>query len=993
MTDNGRMADRSQALNAQSLARPGSNITRLLGLLLVAALVATACTSESSTEQTGSDTTPSDEDAPVTTESEPEDPSPTSTDESSELTFTAPQPDATLLSISDDIRIGTLDNGLTYYVQSNNSPGAAVAMRLAVDAGGIEEDPLGSGAAHFLEHMMFNGTEKYPGNTLDAALRGIGAEIGPDFNAFTTDSETVYQIEVADQGDNVDIAFDVLAQWASAAIIDPEQVRDEALVVREELRLRDEGGQGIVGVAFEEAYYLDTPFEGVNVSGTAETVNALTAQDLRDYYDTWYRPDNMAVIAVGDRSLDELEASIIEQFSGIEARGETRENPDTTVTTLRSEPLIKTVIEPSFGDSFISVDIPVTSWDLSTRGGNELRFTELVLGQMINNRLNEGVNSGRLDLRRAGGGWFGWNRDLSFMGFNVDADDLVAGTEVFMTELQGSVQNPFTQSELDRSVEAVRSVQDERLAQFETTQDRDFANTLVNHFLGGGDIQAIDDSYDLSVGILDDLDLDAVNNHYGWMMTSAAPIVLVVGPDAARVGDVEDHRAAVERAGQATVDLIDDDVEEIDELVAAPDPVREIDQRGLAKNEGVELTFENGTRVLFSPSDISQGQVAVASESPGGRAMLSANDGAVGPAAVATVSASGVGPWDQVQIRRYLADIDVSFSPYLADFSEGFSGEASTDDLETFFQLLHLSVSEPRVDDVPFRQQVEFARDRTEQVGLNSASAAQVAVSDARTGGGSLAAAPTLRELDDLTPDDALRIWDDRFSSMDDHVVVIVGDVDEDTVIDLARTWLGSLPAARDTEVPQQPPLPGIVNERLAVGSGTSGGSYRLLHVGSWEDESIASRVLAEATTRILNDRIFTVIREQLGATYGGSAFIEFSDPGDEVELLVSIDGDPGRVDEIADTVAAELDSLSTGAVTNDDFAEAVSVLSAEYGFINNGYILGSLFDEAYRPAVDVIDRQSEFNALQVLERSDITDFLAAVTQGDNVIDVRNIPE
>ncbi len=992
------MVDRSKTHISQPDERTGRGgrvtTARLLAALVVAALFATACTpDEPGGAVDAATTTVAETSGETTTTASTGDAEPsTPQTRAQDYSFTEPVPDTTPLPISDEIRIGVLDNGLTYYVRSNDSPGSSVSMRLAVNAGGVEEDPRGSGAAHFLEHMMFNGTEKYPGNSLDAALRRIGAEIGPDFNAYTSDSETVYQIEVADQGDNVDVAFEVLAQWASAATIDPEEVRREAPIVREELRLRDESGQGIIGVAFEQAYYLQTPFEGVNVSGTAESVNAITAEDLREYYDTWYRPDNMAVIAVGDRSLDELEASIVAEFAGIEARGEIREAPDTTVTTLRSEPYIETVIEPSYGDSFISVDIPVKSWDLSTRGGNELRLTEFVLGQMINNRLNEGVASGRLDLRRAGGGWFGWNRDLAYMGFNVDADDLEVGTEVFMTELQGSIQNPFTQAELDRAVEAVRAAQDERLAQFGTTQDRDFANDLVGHFIGGADLQSIDDSYDLAIDLLTRLDLDAVNNHYGWMMTSAAPIVIIVGPDAERVGDVENHRAGVERAALATVESFNDDIEEIDELIAAPEPVRETDQRDLDKNEGVELVFANGTRVLFSPSTISEGQVSVVSESPGGRVLLGATDGAVANTAVATVSASGVGPWDQIQVRRYLADQDVSFSPYLADFSEGFSGGASTDDLETFFQLMHMSILEPRIDDVPFRQQVEFARDRTEQVGLNSATAAQVAVSDARTGGGPLVAAPTLRELDDLTPDDAQRIWDDRFGSMDDHVIVVVGDVDEDTVIELARTWIGSLPNARAGEEPRQPPLPGVVTERLAVGSGTSGGSYRLLHVSSWGDETIASRVLAEVTTRILNDRIFTVIREELGATYGGNARIEFSEPGDGIELLVSIDGDPARIDEIADTVSSELAELRQGAVSNDDFAEAVAVLESEYGFINNGYIIGSLFDEAYRPAAEVMDRRSEFSALQNVTKTDVTKFLFAITQGTDVIDVRNVP-
>ena len=970
---------------------------RVLALLLTGALIATACTSDPQPQNadgtsTTSDSTGSEPDGASTDEAEPADSEPSS-DNAITRTFAAPDPDPTPLEISNDIRIGVLDNGLTYYVQSNDSPGNSVSMRLAVGSGALDENPIGTGAAHFLEHMMFNGTEKYPGNTLDAALRGIGAEIGPDFNAFTNSTETVYRIQVADENNNVDVAFDVLAQWASAATITEQAVQDEAFVVREELRVRDETGEGLIGVEFELAYQQGTPHEGVNVSGTADTVNALTHVELREFYDTWYRPDNMAVIAVGDRSLDDLEDEIIERFSDMTARGESPESIDSPNFELRNEPFVKTVVEPSFGSSYISVDIPVQTWDPSTRGGAELQLIESTLGLMINNRLNEGVESGRIDLLRAGGGYFQWNRDLAFMGFNVDAADFEAGTEELMTELRASVVNPFTQSELDRAADAMRASQDQRLARFDSTQDRDFANQLVNHFLEGGDLESIEDSHDRAIDTLDSLDLDAVNEHYGWMMTSSEPIVLVVGPDEDRVGEVENHLAAIERASVASIEAFDDDVDEIDELLAeTPPTVEEIERQDLDANDGFELIFDNGIRVLFSPSTISANSVSFVSESPGGRSVLSVDDGAVAPAAIAAVSTSGVGPWDPVQVRRYLSDRDVSISPYIADFTEGFSGSAATSDLETLFELVHLSVVEPRVDPVPFRQQLEFARDSLDRVGLDSGAASAVALADARTGGGALAASPTAEQLDEFTEADALRIYDDRFSTLDEHVVVIVGDAEEDTIVDLARTYLGSLPAVSATDDPERPELPGEVSERLSVGSGTSGGSYRLLYLGELANNSVSTQVVAEVAQRILNDRLFTVIREELGATYGGNARIDFSEPEDGLELLVSIDGDPSRIDEIADTVRAELDLLREGSISNADFDEAVAVVDAEYGFINNGFIIQSLFDEAYLPADDVINRTSQRQALDEITRSDVSDFIFSLTETDSIVDVRNVP-
>ena len=986
-----------QELSAILGAMTNTPVVKMLALVLASALLASACTSDPN-EAGGQDASQD----PSTTQAELADGSQQGAGEDQPAVegsggfsagdFSAPTDiDDTPLSVDEAIRIGTLDNGLTYYVRSNDSPGSSVSLRLAIRAGGVHESPIGTGAAHFLEHMMFNGTERFPGNTLDDTLRSIGAEIGPDFNAFTSDTETVYQLDIEDRNDNVEIAFDVLSQWAAAASLEPGQVAAEAPVVREELRLRDESGDGLVNQAFDLAYFADTPFEGSNIIGTPETVNAITADDLRAFYDDWYRPDNMAVVAVGDRSLDDLEDLIVDRFRNLESRGTNPTAPDISLDQLRQEPWVDVVVEPSFADSFISVDIPVRTWDTSTVGGQELRLTDIILGIMIDNRLVEAVDSGRLDLRRAGGGWFPRNRGLSYLGFNLDADDLVEGTEVFLAELRSSVQNPFTQDELDRATEVIASSLDQQAASFNSTQDAQFADGMIQHFLGGGDLRSIDDSVDETRDFLDDLDIDEVNNHYGWLITSSAPIVIVVGPDAERTGTIEDVTAAIERGEASATETFTDDVAEIDDLLEDPEPVEEIGRRNLARNDGIELVFQNGARVLFSASTISEGEVFVVSESPGGRSVLSAADGALADVAVSAVTASGAGAWDSVQIRRFLSDLDISVAPYIADFSEGVSASGSSDDLQTLFELMHLQLTQPRVDDVPFRQQVEFARDFVARAGVDSATAADIALQDGRTGGGSLAAAPTLDALDALTPDQALNIWNDRFDALDDHVFVIVGDADEDTIVDLSRQWIGTLPVPTSQDGPEQPRLPGLLDERLSVGSGGASGSYRLLVVGE-SDETIRNQVLAELAATILNDRIFTVIREELGATYGGGAGVEFSDPGAEVELFISIDGDPGRVDEIAGTVTNELASIRGGQISQTDFDEAVSIVRSEYNFVTNGFYIESLFDEARESEERILTRQAQIEALESIDLDDLIDFFDDLVSDTDRVDVRNVP-
>ena len=905
--------------------------------------------------------------------------------------FAAPELDTTVLPVDDAVRVGTLGNGLTYYVRRNNSPGGSVSMQLAVRAGGINEDPLGTGIAHFLEHMMFNGTEEYPGNTLDDALRDIGAEIGPDFNAFTSDSATVYQLSVSDERDNVDTAMNILSQWASAATIDPAEVAAEAPVVREELRLRDETPDGKMFGFFQESYYANTPYEGVEVSGTAESIAATTADQLRDYYERWYVPDNMAVVVVGDMDIDELESLVEQHFEELPSIAAPTP-PPAAVTALRQDALVETWIDPELSNTFVSVDVPIQAWDSRTVRGNELAIVQTVAGILIDNRLNEGVSTGRLDLRRGGGGWFTFNSNLSFLGFNIDADDLVVGTEALFTELAGSLQNPFTTEELGRAVDAVVAAEEQRLVEAASTQDDQFASLYVQHFLTGADARGVQDSAEANIEFLGTLDADDVNNHWGWMLTNAEPIVIAVGPDEQTVGSRSDHVAAIERASTAVVTQTIDDLEEIDVLVATPDQVEEIQRQDHVKNDGVLLNFANGASVLFAPSEISAGQVSFVTESPGGRIMLSAVDGPVAPLAIDVIGSSGLGEWEPLQVERFLADRDVALSPYIADFSEGFSGAASTEDVETLFQLFHASIVGPRVDEVPLAQQRQFAFDALEFAQRDGATASDVAVFDARTGGGRLAALPTTEAIQELDEEQIRSIWDDRFGQLDDHIIVIVGDVDEDTIIDLSRTWIGSLPqVSSGLDDPQ--PLADPASERLelSVGTGTASGAYRFLSVGT-ATESVESLVLTDITTTLLNDRIFTVVREELGATYGGQAFIDFNEPGDAVELTISIDGDPDRIDEIAATVANELETLRTVGPTSAEFSQAVSIVSNEYNFISNQFILLSLFDEAYGLGDDIRDRTSQFQFAQNVTANDIATFVDQLVGGGSVIDVRNTP-
>ena len=207
------------------------------------------------------------------------------------LSGSSAAPPAATLPVDPAVKIGKLDNGLTYYVRSNDAPGGSLELRLVVAAGSLEQEVTGSGVAHFLEHMLFNGTAEYPGNELDDALQSLGMQVGADVNAYTSCEATVYGLTVPlDSPEHVEVAFDVLDQWATAANLDPDAVVDERGVVLEEYRTT-ETAEGIITARFDKAYTDGSMYEGCDPIGTSQMILTTEPADLRRFYDRWYRPD------------------------------------------------------------------------------------------------------------------------------------------------------------------------------------------------------------------------------------------------------------------------------------------------------------------------------------------------------------------------------------------------------------------------------------------------------------------------------------------------------------------------------------------------------------------------------------------------------------------------------------------------------------------------------------------------------------------------------
>ena len=246
----------------------------------------------------------------------PSTPAPTATPVSAKPVAAAPVDLTERLPLDSTIRTGKLDNGLTYYIRQNAEPAKRAELWLAVNAGSVMEDDNQKGLAHFLEHMLFKGTQRFPSQALLDFLQSIGMKFGPDINAYTSFDETVYTLQIpTDKEVDFAKAFDVLLDWAGAATLSPQDFDKERGVIVEEWRLRDKTASGRMQDKIVPMLLGDSKYAQRLPIGDMEIIRNAPVDALRSFYEKWYRPDLMAVIAVGDLDVDKTETLIRERFS------------------------------------------------------------------------------------------------------------------------------------------------------------------------------------------------------------------------------------------------------------------------------------------------------------------------------------------------------------------------------------------------------------------------------------------------------------------------------------------------------------------------------------------------------------------------------------------------------------------------------------------------------------------------------------------------------
>ena len=901
-----------------------------------------------------------------------------------------PAQDHTPLPVDSDVVIGNLDNGLTYYLRHNDSPGKNLAVRLLVNIGSVDETDEEAGIGHYVEHMLFNGTSDYPGNSLGEALREIGVELGPDIGAHVGHDETVYQIAVRlDDPQKAPLVFHALSQMAGAATFEDDEVESERGIVLDEMRFRRERVNGFINSEFDRVYTQGTPYAGRDPVGTIDTVSSMTPQMLRAFYDKWYVPSNMAVVVVGDLPVEDLEA-LVEGHLGALPSGEGRQPPSVDIAPAGSSSHV--VTDPRQGVTFISLDIPIAPHDVSTVGGARLATMESLIEVMVQNRVNDAYHRGELsqvDPPRFL--TFTYNRGLRYYGTNWQGDNLDTASTDYLSVLLTAQEHGFTPGDLQRAVSQIEVFLQFQLDSAPTTQDNQWAGLYQEHFFYGADIDAVERSAARISALLAELTPEELTEHFRWQMERGGLLAIAVGPDPSAVPTVAELDAALAAAAPGPPPV---QASAIEQLMAAPAPVDPVSEGAFDLLEGgYEWEFANGARVMFAPSDIAEGVVHLQAQSLGGWSLLEPGDRALSTIAVNAVQGSGLGDLSRSQLNRFLENRAVSVNAFIGETVEGFSGGAGTEDVETLFQLIHLLVTAPRVDDQAYDDALNTAETRVALAERDPRWQAAIAYLEARYANTWHRAVASLDKLESLTPQRLLSMYQSRLGSVDDLVVAVVGDTDASVIEGLARHYIGTLPAGEaDTYVNRRPPMPtGLVQRQVKLSEGESA-VLEIYHEADIEVTPLRA-VAADVLSTALGERLFLTIREELGASYAAGAAVDGNTaPSQFFDSRVYATLDPSRYDEIYSTVLDILADMAANGLTPEEFAQARAILTTDYSRSANSHLLSALLSRPHIGDENVLTQQRRILELASLTPEDVQALAAAIYGEGGRIEIARRP-
>ena len=805
-----------------------------------------------------------------------------------------------------NVRVGKLENGLTYYIRQNNYPEGQANFYIAQKVGSVIEEENQRGLAHFLEHMCFNGTEHFPGNGVVKYLESIGVKFGTDLNAYTSIDETVYNIDnvPVNVAGAIDSCLWILHDWAGALLLEDEDIDKERGVIHEEWRQRNTASQRLMEAVSLEMY-PGNPYGARFPIGTLEVIDNFPYQALKDYYEKWYRPDQQAIVVVGDINVDNVEAKIKSIFADLRMPENPAERPYYEVDD-NKEPIIAIAQDKELQNG--NVYIFAKHDAIPTEFKNDMQYllidyVKAMFYQMMGGRLGElSMNPDAPFVQAAiyDEEFFLAKTKGAVNGYVVPKGGMtMEATATLYREMLRAQRHGFTETEYVRARAEYLSSLESAYNERDKVKSQSYCKQYVRHFIDNDPIPGIENEYAIMNQIVPNIPVAFVNQYVQSLMSDSNLVVMAMLPE--KEGFANPTK---EEMAELIATVYDEDITAYVDQVSNEPLIAEEPVGGKVvkvKENGPygykQYTLSNGATVLIKATDFKADEITLRAVSKGGKALYDECEYINLSEVVDVVKNNGLGNFNTTELQKVLAGKKAGVAPFVNMYTEGVSGGSTPKDFETLMQLTYLQFTAPRLDAEAFATYKSKVKAMLENQGMNPNTAYNDTIVSMLYNNNPRALSLKVDDVDKIDDTRILEIYKERFANASDFTFIFTGAIDETIALPLIEKYIGSLPATgdkaekfRDAKLDiQKGKHQNIFEKQMA----TPSANVFIAYSGKAK-YTIKNQLLMSLTKQIL-DIIYTEeIREKEGGTYGVGVAGNLNDvPKESAVLQIMFQTDP----------------------------------------------------------------------------------------------------
>ena len=903
------------------------------------------------------------------------------------------------------VRTGQLENGLKYYIRHNDQPAQRAEFWIATDAGANQEEDHQDGLAHFFEHMCFNGTKNFPGKSMLNYLQSIGAEFGRNINASTGFEVTQYMLNNIPvvRESIVDSCLLVLHDWSGFVTCDPAEIDNERGVIIEEKRGRDAADWRMY-MAARPYIYGDVPYGRRTLIGGYDQLANFEHQSLIEFHQKWYRPDNQAVIVVGDIDVDAVEAKIKTMFSDIPVPAEPVQKPVYKLAD-NVEPIVGIITDPEAQYSYVELLWKREPLPKEFNNTDVAFMTEMVkryVRQIMAERFADIAADPASPFIQAGLYFYPICNECDATRAQVlfREGNMAPALKAFMLEVEKMKQFGFTEAEVQRATENILNGYEKAVEAAGSRKNGDFVDPLLNNFYMNESYLEPELALQLAQGLCGQLNAQILNQLLGQLqfVTEENMIVLYNGPS--KEGSIiptEDEIKAV-LAEVKTIEVQPNAEEAVNEpFISKKLKGSKVKKTAETVYGATEWKLKNGVKVIVLPTELKKDQVIFNITKKGGKTLIATEDLPSFEDNIWSLylEYSGISKFAGKNVPKMLAGKSLSVSPYIGGSRHGVNGSAAPKDLETALQVAYLYFTDPRFDEAEYMTGINQINALMPNMLANPDFLFDIEMDKILYGNNPRVVSLTEETLAKADLATIERVYRELFKDAAGAVVTIVGNVDLATLKPMVEKYLGSIPKGKKaTDVVDENLItfaPGVVNEEVKLPMQAPKSTVVQLYT-AYAPVDTKKSVALEAANYII-DMIYTkTIREDEGGTYGvGTSMVAQKLPMERLIAQVYFNTNPEAVAKLSALATKGLKELAENGPTAEHFNMTMENFKKNLPEkrINNSYWLNCLntwveqginYDVEYEEAINTLTAEDVKAALQEL-----------LSQG-NVISISSFP-